>query len=186
MTNIVSPKQTDFINTLLAERDVKDEVRALAAHVRTTLEASFYISSLLTFPKLRAAAAAPPASPEYREYLAALAAVEVSKYAIPTRYLRTYPTLSRLRGDLLFVEVKTYKGKRYLNRLTGAPGSFLRSSIPRSEALPLLRLMAGRHVEFARLFGENFQCCGRCAAPLTDKESRETGFGPTCRAIFGI
>lgn len=186
MTNIVTPKQTAFINSLVAERAIDTALAALVASVATTLEASLVIGRLLAAP--RKARALPARSPEYSEYLNALNAVEISKYAVPTKYLHAaFPEFATaLRGDLLFLEVRNYEGKRYFNRLVGAPGGFSRYRIPAKTATGLLKFIAGRHVEFASLFGQHYSVCGRCAAELTDEESRRTGFGPTCRAIFGI
>ena len=110
-----------------------------------------------------------------------------AKYAIPASYLFTsYPNL-KITGDLLFLEVKTYKGKRYLNRLQGAPGDFTRSWVgDYATGTGLLKFIAGRHVEFAGLFAKHFSVCGRCASPLTDQKSRETGIGPECRKVWGL
>ena len=184
MTNIITPRQTGFINTLLSEREVPTPLLDAAKRVATSVEASHLINALMVLP--RRAAARPAVSPEYREYLEALAAVEVSKYAVPTRYLVAFPGFARMQGDLLFFEVRNYGGKRYLNRLVGAPGAFSRYRVGRADALGLLRLIKGRHIEFAGLFAEHYKCCGRCAAPLTDQTSRETGFGPECRKAFGL
>lgn len=189
MTNIVTPKQTNFINTLLRERDVATDIRNLAAKVATTFEASMLIGTLLKAPKLapKVEFAAPVSVPR-EQYLAALKDAEVSKYAIPTRYLAAaFPELgSALKNDLLFVEVKNYAGRKFFNRLTGAPGSFNRGRFQVSTATGLLKFINGRHVEFSSLFGQHYGVCGRCAAELTDQESRATGFGPTCRKVWGI
>ena len=185
MTNIVSPKQTDFINTLLRERSVGDSLRNAAALVKTTTEASMLINALLKAPR---AAKPVAANDPRRDYLAALADAENSKYAIPTRYLRdALPTLAHwFNNDLLFLEIRNYGGRKYFSRLVGAPGRFSRYRVPVTEGTVLLKFIAGRHIEFARLFAEHHKVCGRCAADLTDEESRRTGFGPTCRKAFGI
>lgn len=180
MTNPMTPRQTDFINTLLRERDVDTAVRNLATQIVTSLEASLYINTLLKYPKLALAA-----NSALTAYRAALADAEVSKYAVPTRYLTAYPALN-LTGDLLFLEVRNYNGRKYFARLSGAPGRFSRRRLPLAEGTALLKLIHGRHVEFARLFSQHYKVCGRCAADLTDQESRESGFGPTCRKVFGL
>lgn len=188
-----SPAQMSFINDLIAKRDVPSEmadtVRALLSTTdATSRQASGIIDTLKSFPYKPRPVAFAPGVPSPREaYLAAFEGVEDSKYAIPAVYLfASYPNL-KINGDLLFLEVKTYQGKRYLNKLQGAPGDFVRTWIGDYETgTGILKFIAGRHVEFAGLFSQFFHVCGRCAAPLTDQKSRETGFGPECRKVFGL
>lgn len=189
MTNTLalpSTAQTDYINSLLASREVPQNLRDAAAKVTNSREASMVITALRPLPWKRVVRPAAKVSPEYAEYLAALDAAEVSKYAVPTRHLAVALPEYKKFGDLLFLEIRRYKGKKYFSRLSGAPGAFARYRIGRDDAMALLSVITGNHVEFARLFGEKFVCCGRCAAPLTDQKSRETHFGPDCRKIFGI
>jgi hypothetical protein len=188
MITIVSPKQTDFINSLLRDREVGDSLRKAAGLVKTSKEASMLIDAMLKAPRVPRKVTIVTGDSARAEYLAALAGAEATKYAIPTRYLRdTLPRLAAwMTNDLLFLEIRNYGGRKYFSRLTGAPGTFNRSRIPMAEATVLLQFIAGRHVEFSRLFAEHHGVCGRCAADLTDEESRRTGFGPTCRKAFGI
>jgi len=182
---IVTPKQTDYINLLLKQRAVGDSLRKAAVLVKTKAEASLLIDAMVKAPRVPAPAANVGPRPAY---FAALADAENSKYAIPTRYLRgAFPTLAPwLKNDLLFLEIRNYGGRQYFSRLTGAPGAFNRTRVPMVEGTQLLKFIAGRHVEFAKLFADEHGVCGRCAADLTDEVSRATGFGPTCRAIFGL
>jgi hypothetical protein len=185
MTNIVTPKQTDFINVLLRDRIVPDHLRAAATTVRDSRQASHVIDTLkLCKPAPKGGVPANARS----VYLAALEDAENSKYAVPTRYLRAaLPSLAPwFTGDLVFLEIRKYGGRKYFSRLIGAPGQFARYRVPVAEGIVLLKFIQGRHVEFAKLFADNHGVCGRCAAELTDEESRRTGFGPTCRKIFGI
>lgn len=180
-----SPAQISFINDLCAKRDVPATLKAtinqdFAEHV-TSRQASAYIDLLKTLPYKKADGPSPMDA--YRE---AIAAVEPSKYAIPGGYLAVLaPDLVKDR-DHLFLEVKNYKGKRYLNRLHGAPGDFTRSRLPLEVAVRLLKFIANRHVEFAQEFGRVYAVCGRCAAPLTDAKSREVHIGPECRKVWGL
>ncbi len=180
--DIPTPPQVSFINSLLTSRAVPAYLLDAAKIVKTKAEASMLIDSLKRLPYAPRAAAP-------SEYLTLLKAAEVSKYAVPTRYLHAaLPEYMRnIPGDLLFLEVKNIgHGKRVFKRLVGAPGGFSRYSIPSRDAVALLKFIAGRHVEFAQLFGQHYSCCGRCAAELTDQVSRESGFGPECRKVFGL
>lgn len=184
-----SPAQQSFINDLLAKRDVPEEIAsaiksAMTSPSATSRSASGFIDTLKSYP-YKPAKVSFEASP-FAKMIEAFEGVEDAKYAIPTEYIWTsYPNL-HLTGDLLFVEVKTYKGKRYINRLAGAPGDFTRTRFDFETATGLLKFIRGRHVEFSRLFSEHFNVCGRCAAPLTDQKSRETGIGPECRKVWGL
>jgi len=180
MTNIVTPKQTDFINRLRSERVVSSALLDMIAKVSTTAEASAVITALMNAPRVPRGGV----SPELAAMHAALEAAEPAKYAVPAAVATAYGIDPR--GDLLFFEVKRYKGRKYINRLTGAPGAFHRSRFSLASATGLLTFIQGRHVEFSLLFGRHFVCCGRCAAPLSDQTSRETGFGPECRSVFGL
>jgi Family of unknown function (DUF6011) len=185
--NPASPAQVKYIADLLAKKSVPANV---AAEIKTaqeinTRQASAWIDLLKSYPAVPTAPAAAPVD-RFAEYRAAFEEVPNSKWAIPTAVLAAaFPNLA-LRGDLLFLETKTYMGKRYLARLTGAPGRFSRSRIPLTEATGLLRLMAGKHVEFSTLFAKHYGVCGRCGAELTDPVSRAALFGPECRKVFGI
>lgn len=186
-----SPAQSSFINDLLAKRDVPedmaDTVRALMSQAEaTSRQASGIIDTLKGFPyKVRMTTATTGPTP-FQAFLAAFEGVEDAKYAIPVDYLRTAFPEFNLTGDLVFFEVKTYKGKRYLNKLQGAPGDFVRSRVSLDAGTRLLRFIKGRHVEFAKLFAAHYSVCGRCASPLTDQTSRETGVGPECRKVWGL
>lgn len=183
MTKTASPKQIDFLRSLDAEREgfrPSDLVSTLAGtREATSTEASQWIGALLRLPKKAKPAPAPSDALHV-----ALAAAVPSMYAIPTAGL-ILPGVN-MTGDLLFVEVRPWKGRNYLNRLHGAPGHFTRSRFTRSQSLGILAVIAGKHLEYARLFGEKFTVCGRCAAPLTDQRSRELFLGPTCAQHFGV
>lgn len=188
MTNyeLPTPPQVGFINALLRDRDVPSNLLEAAKVCRSKAEASMLITALKALPWKPKA---PAAAGAYPEYLDALKAAEVSKYAVPTRYLHAaFPEFAAtLKGDLLFLEVRNIgHGKRVFRRLVGAPGRFSRYNLPVAVRVGLLRFINGRHVEFARLFSEHYSVCGRCAAELTDADSRAAGFGPECRKVFGI
>lgn len=175
-----SNAQMSFINDLLAKREVPAQIVEVikSTQTLTSRQASGWIDTLKGYPYASKA----PVS----DFYAAFEGVEDSKYAIPGSLLAVVMPDSIKDDELLFLEVKTYKGRRYLNRLHGAPGDFTRTRFPMATGAVLLKFIKGRHVEFAQLFGEHYTCCGRCAAPLTDKLSRELHVGPECRKVWGL
>lgn len=181
--------QKRYIESLIERRDVPVWLATEARAIVSKSDASAVIDKLLKCRYLARPAAARPGaavSPEFQAYLDAINAVEVSKYAVPTLALNIAIPEFKTSGDLLFLEVKNYMGKRQFARLSGAPGRFNRYRIPRDEATMILRYIAGRHVEFAKLFADHYKVCGRCAAELTDQTSRDLGFGPQCAKIFNL
>lgn len=191
MTNLASTKQLGFITSLLEERDVPqvraDLIRVMAQQEDfTSTQASNVITTLLTSPRKPKAQEEPAWERMRREEQEAFADVENSYYAVPTSGLQPLRYFSNARGDLQFFRVYTYKGRRYLRKLTGAPGDFRTTRLPHADQIAVLGLIAGHHVMFAQKFGEVFQRCGRCAAPLTDQRSRELHLGPDCRKIWKV
>lgn len=182
---LASQKQLDFIAKLRVERDLsklREEqiTRALAAGL-TTRQASNWIELLLQEPRSTGVAVGPVGPSAISE---ALEDVIDSKYAVPSRAVMI-PGLE-VRGDLLFLEVRTFRGHKYLRRLHGAPGRFQRTKLTASQTIALAAVIKGKHVELSRLFGEHYACCGRCGAELTDQKSREIFLGPECRKVFGV
>lgn len=187
MTEIyATERQVAFINSLASERVVPEglaETLKRGVHFLTRAGASQAIETLLAQP--RATRVAFEETPERVEARELLAGLPKSKYAIPAFHLVGALADYRLDGDLLFVEIREYRGVRYLRRLTGAPGDFLRSRLSVRDALAVLRVLEGGAREYIRKFGEHFVCCGKCGAPLTDPESRERFLGPDCARQLG-
>lgn len=175
-----SPAQMSFINDLLGKREVPPAIAETirSSQALTSRQASGYIDTLKAYPF--------KATAPVTGFYAAFEGVEDSKYAIPGSMLAMVMPDAIKDGDMLFLEVKTWKGRRYLNKLTGAPGDFNRTRFPMAVGIQLLGLIKGRHVEFAQNFGKFYSCCGRCAAPLTDTRSRELHVGPECRKVWGL
>ena len=176
---IATDRQIAYIESLVAKRDLSDAA-TLDVKALTKAQASNWIARLVRAPfKPSPAAAAPAAGPH------PLDDIEVSAYAVPTDGLQI-PGLA-FRGDLVFLEVRTYKNYKFLNILSGAPGDFNRTRVRATGQLSALAaVIGGRHIEYARAFGEKFACCGRCKAPLTDQKSREMFLGPECRKVWGL
>lgn len=180
-----SQKQIDFIAKLRAERfmgafSITRLDKELAEGL-STRQATYWIEDLLSSKKLTPAVPGPVGN---RAVIEALEDVELSKYAVPAHTLMI-PGVE-VKGDLLFLEVRRYRETTYMRRLHGAPGRFQRTRFTPSQTIALAAVIKGKHVEFARLFGEHYTCCGRCGAPLTDQKSRESFLGPECRKVFGV
>lgn len=181
MVNLISPKQAEFLKDLLNKRQVPVSVREMIEgdRVMTSMEASLAISTLLAMPRV-----VQFVENIERDALAiALAAVPTSRYALNTVGMKVLPTINADQ-PLLFLELREYRGRRKLLRLVGAPGDFLRYSIPTSVALSLLEVIARDPRAAAQRFGAHYSVCGKCAAPLTDEESRRQSLGPVCRKAY--
>jgi hypothetical protein len=182
-----SDKQITFINELLDSRVIPpmdpilrgftvDRFGMLSTIDKRT--ASAVISALLGLPKLTT-----PAESSLQHILAS---IPKSKYAIPVDELDIAPlTGTPLTGDLLFIEVREYHDVLYMRRLTGAPGAFNRDKMPAGDVKIIVDLIATHPYKYTRLFGENYSCCGKCGAELTDPQSRAFFLGPECRKAFG-
>lgn len=181
-----SDKQIAFINELLDARElptldpvikpfIDDRFTALSAIDKRS--ASAVISLLLSLPKRAKSASG---------LQLCLARVPKAKYAIPTDEIDIAPLQDTpLTGDLLFIEVREYENTLYMRRLTGAPGAFNRDKVPHADVLIIIDLIAKDPYKYTRLFGENYACCGKCGAELTDPTSRSLFLGPECRKGFG-
>lgn len=94
------------------------------------------------------------------------------------------------RGNtLLFFRAKTASsGRRYMQRLTGAPGGFSTEYMPGSQAttVALAELLAMDPTGYMQAFGEHYSVCGKCGAELTDDRSRRLKLGPDCARQRGL
>lgn len=171
-----TPRQRDFIETLLAERDY---TLGTEVTVNSPADASNLINTLLRSPRRLV----PLRDAEMDE---ALSSVQKSKYAVPTSELMLELFDEPITGDLLFLEVREYRGTLYLRRLHGALGGFTRTKMSRRDTLSLLRHIARDTYKYARIFGEHYSCCGKCGADLTDEKSRRFQLGPDCRKAWGF
>jgi len=185
--NAASTAQMNFINDLLASRQMADEVReAITSLVNlptfSKKQASATIDTLKTMPKASKPAAAATKSPMQE----ALSLVPKARYAVPVYEVDLLLSSTPLTGDLLFVEVREYNGHLYMRRLTGAPGGFSRWKMENADVIALAKHIAADSYKYTKLFGAHYSCCGKCGAELTDPLSRELLLGPTCRQAFGL
>lgn len=103
---------------------------------------------------------------------------------IPTaKYCLTYkPT-----GELYFFEVVERKnGRRFVNRLIGAPGDWKRVWLDYANTAAIVNAIHRDVKGAAKSFADQFTCCAKCQSPLSDAKSRSLGLGPDCRKAFGL
>ena len=188
---IATEKQINFLRSLASERvtDAKqdDMLTRIFAGTRptTSQEASLFITMLLDAPrKPRPASAAKP-SP-YAAAQAALTDVPVSFYAIPAGYVAAQQ-IDLNGNDYLFVRVRNMsRGGKRMSRVVGSPEAPRYMHMSPAVVEHIAKLTRDRAVEFAGLWHEVSGRCGKCNALLTDRVSREKGFGPDCRRQLGI
>lgn len=172
----VTEAQTNFIAALLEKQAVPDQLREAiaAAGPLTKLSASIVISTLIKLPlKPR------PVVPVAAEPL--LEGLPHSKYAVPTLELTGI-----FDQDLMFVEIKEYRNRVYMRKLVGAPGRFNRLRLAPAVVAEIADKLRTDPLHYAQLFATHYKCCARCAAELTDEDSRKLGLGPTCKKYFGF
>ena len=181
--SIIAPseKQVAFINTLLAERELDPAAAEGFKTALTSMDkraASKLIDMLLALPKAE--------TKVLGSIQEALLKAPKSKYAVPVDEIDIALTDTQLTGDLLFLEIREYKGSLFMRRLTGSVGGFTRWRVSNTDAVTLVNLIAKDPYKYTKLFGEHYSCCGSCGAELTDPESRKLQLGPECRKKFGF
>jgi hypothetical protein len=87
-------------------------------------------------------------------------------------------------NDITYFEVKTFNSRngkaRRIQQLIGAPGAWRRERLTlRLQALALFHILEDQ-AGAQRLFADTTQTCCRCGSPLTNKASRDRGYGPDC------
>lgn len=193
-----SEKQIKFIQDLIADREtdgidlalemVTEKIEEGALHKGA---ASLAIDMLLKCPK-RPKVKADAASSPWAAVQERFNAIPKSKYAIPSSELYLELDIAdvdspdNFRGDLVFVELKEYQSRRYMRQLHGAPGTFVRSKMSLDAVNAVVSIISRDPYKYAKLFGDNYTCCGSCGAALTDERSRELMLGPECRKKFGF
>lgn len=185
MTTILYPateKQVAFLASLLAQREIADELREeITAFLPTADKSrtSEYIDRLLKAPKKAADSSA------FATLNALFEGIPNARYAIPAEQVDLLGI--DLHGNsLLFVEVKTWQGRTYMRRLHGSVGGFTRTKMPLPIVEAIAKTIASDPYGYTRKFGEHYSCCGKCGAELTDDESRRLMLGPVCRKAFRV
>lgn len=199
---VATIRQLNFIESLVNELALDGEVKAGVYAVarepsaRPAYEVRDLIDGLIARRDARRAAArkgrpvgAPAASPR-----GIWADVPDGRYALPRETLERHGLESFIggEGDMIFVRVATWTppGKdaiTFVRQLKGAPGAFdkIKHPAPVNRAIRDALLDEGV-LDAGLLFSQHYTVCARCCAELTDKRSRETGYGPDCRAEMGL
>lgn len=179
--------QVKFVTALAESRALTEKQVELFAIVSKSgyskNEASLIIESFKAMPYK----ARPNVAPERNELQDALRTIPKSKYAVEFSELGSFfPNIASNGNDLLFLEVREFKGSVYMRRLHGAPGGFSRSRLSRADTIALAKVIARDAVAAVQRFGRHYSVCGCCGADLTDSLSRELNLGPECRKRFGF
>lgn len=162
LVKMASDKQVAYVSTLLAEREVPQDLEEIAALESWTSEqASELIRGLKVAPR----------KPR-DEAVQVFPNVPDGRYAIPN---------SSGKGDLVFWKVWT--------RRDGSRGVDLQISddylpVARAQAQGVLERIALDPKEASAQYGKEIGSCGVCGRTLTDETSREIGIGPVCRRRF--
>lgn len=173
-------KQVAFIHKLVGERQIPWGTRGLTEPEVAAMDvkqASGMIEFLLAMPRRTVVL-------DYGKFNQQVAGLPNSKYALETAALLPYLVSENVSGDLLFVEVREFKGRKYVRRLHGAPGSFTRTRFSVEDGLQVVSAIAANPAAAALAFSVAYTCCACCLAPLTDEESRARGMGPICAKRF--
>lgn len=187
-------KQLAYIKTLAQHRQIPNAAQTMIeasileriADVKrqspvSKAEASEAIDYLLQRPHVLAGVV------ETTPLTTALASLPVCKYMVDGAH-----------GEAIIVEVVERKGgRRWLNRLLGAPGDWRRVRLPSPQMAhwaekvkgaqyydaPTDRALEGPEAAAVR-FSREFVCCAACGSPLSDAESMARGLGPVCAGRF--
>jgi len=186
----VTDRQLAFIKVLRNDRVLSPEVASAAdiiisnAFKLTSTQASTMIDTLVKLPyKPKAAAPGVAAG----AVATALAKLPNASYALRFEGIAEFiPSVPTNGNDTLFIEVKTYKGRTYMRRLSGAPGAFNRTRLRDIDVVAIASFIEQDAVAAAKLFSDLYSVCAKCHAELTDEVSRRLGLGPICRKGFNL
>lgn len=168
--NLPTARQIDFI------RKLADERRTTSNPVATKREASAEIDRLMALPRHRVEPAAVHAGNPFAELLDTLKDVPDGRYAVPGTEV----------DSLEFFRLRTYKGRRYFDKVVGSGyGNGMNRafcSLPRK--ISIAKQISEDPYKAAHAFASKLGCCARCLASLTDPVSRMYGIGPECRRYW--
>jgi hypothetical protein len=194
-------RQLELIDTLVTELALEGQVKAGIYEIarrpdaRPGYEVRTLIDGLIAHKRNRrarvATEAAAPAAPAGRGIWTD---VPDGRYAIPREVLGRH-SLGHLiggEGDMIFVRVNTWTPPggspvTYVRQLKGAPGAFdqIKHTSGANRAIRDALLEVGP-LDAGLAFSRHYTVCARCCAELTDRRSRETGYGPECRGHMGL
>lgn len=137
-------------------------------------EASAAIDALLKCPKVAA-----PAKPSGTKAVEAdpMQDLPLVKFALPRK---DDP------NEVAFFEVVERKtGRRFINRLIGAPGGWERQFLPAAHQASAARSFAADVKAAMDRYSDEFTACSKCDSPLSDDRSRAARLGPVCAKNLG-
>lgn len=184
--NTMTQKQQDFILSLLDGREVHEDfiIELNAAWDELTVSnASSIIDTLKGMPYKKKSVSFVDSSSKGGS---ALADLPKSFYALSAHAANLVLKDEVVDNDYLFVVVAEYMGTRYMRKLSGNFGGFVRTKLSYRDARAIADLLSTEPLMFIQKFGELHSVCGKCGAELTDEKSRKFGFGPDCRKELGI
>jgi hypothetical protein len=211
----ITPPQRKFLDSLVKERDwsLADVATVRVAKIVSRpdkdgnlvtfvskKDASTAIDTLLKkCPKIAVAPTAAPANTQLSWASVKANAIELLntvpasykgiKYAVPN-------TDTKSVSPFVFYEVKEYKGKRYLNRLQGAPGDWNRQFVSYKDYAGIVeRIKTASYITkedeplsgpmaAAARFSDMYTICACCGAKLSNGKSIAAKFGPVCITKF--
>lgn len=186
-------RQISYLDDIIKMRDVPHglvnlyKIKKAEGGISKDIASSF-ISTFLKAPLLstaRTAANFSERDEKMKQLMELMETFPEAKYAIPADELMVDLLKRPIKNDLVFCELRKYRGRLYFKQLHGSPGWFSRSFFPVEDAIVFARIIQKDPYKYTRIFADHYRCCGRCGAELTDELSRETRLGPTCRKYFG-
>lgn len=186
-------RQISYLDDIIKMRDVPHglvnlyKIKKAEGGISKDIASSF-ISTFLKAPLLstaRTAANFSERDEKMKQLMELMETFPEAKYAIPADELMVDLLKRPIKNDLVFCELRKYRGRLYFKQLHGSPGWFSRSLFPVEDAIVFARIIQKDPYKYTRIFADHYRCCGRCGAELTDELSRETRLGPTCRKYFG-
>lgn len=196
VADFVTPKQFSYIRGLAAQRNWQSAPTTVSLAIKkvnrakdwSTAEvlrkdASAAISFLLS-PQAPAVVTTAPAKTVtavntvnvWQTLTASLAPLPISKYALPK---------IEDPSEYVFYEiVQRADGRRFLNRLQGAPGTWHRVFLPAAQQVTIAKRIAEDPTKHGTAYCAKFTRCCACDSPLSNAKSIAEAMGPVCRKKF--
>lgn len=191
-----SPKQTNWIRDLLAERpnwhdlidgqlyetafDILGNVGNEDPKFIASQEASGLIGALLKIKPTKSSATPNAASP-FNRLQAVLAMLKPGYYALP----REDGTGTYNFYRIVEIENGTWKGRRFVNQLVGSPTGWDRLKPKMPQQLAIAKLIARDWQAAAKAYAQHHQKCARCNADLSNPRSQIALVGEHCAGEWG-
>jgi hypothetical protein len=192
-----SPKQINWIRDMLAERpnwydllngqtyetafDILGNVNNPDPKFVAMHEARTLIDTLLKMKATKPSKSSSVTPSPFTRLQALLKNVKPGYYALPRE--DGTDTFDFFR--VVEIEKGQWAGKRFVNRLVGAPGSWDRVKPTMPQQLEITRKIAVDVDESAKLYAAKHRRCCRCNADLSHPRSQVALIGEKCAGIWG-